>query len=152
MADLEIRGGEDFQKFANALREAADKELNKAVGKALREVAKPMGERVVRAGADRMPRRGGMAALVSAARVGVRFSKGRNPGVQLQLSDKSKHDLRSLDRGILRHPVFGDRQVWRSQKVPADAFSDEFAKEAPDAAQAALKAMQKVADDISRRV
>lgn len=173
---IELKGAEDFTRFAAALKEAGDKELSKAVGKALRTEAKPLGEKVVQAGAERMPHRGGLSALIAQSRVSVRFSQSRNPSVTLALTDKSGHDLRSLDRGVLRHPVFlrkrtglfrrktgrgktghvlggTDRKgwTWTAQRVPAGAFTEAFDRNSPPVVTAVTTAVQAVLDDAARK-
>lgn len=153
---VELKGADDFARFARALKEAGDKDLRKSVGKALREQAKPLGMRVIREGAQAMPRRGGFAAQVAQPRVGTRFSGSKDPSVTLLLSDKSNHDLKSLDEGDLRHPVFargGGKKDWRwtSQRVPARKFTEAFEREAPTVANAAVKAVQEVLDEVARK-
>jgi hypothetical protein len=171
---LRVEGTDDFERFARALKEAADKDLSRNVGKALRTIGKPLGERVIRKGAERMPHRGGFAGLVAEARVGMRFSQSANPSVQLLLKDRSNHDLKSLDTGILRHPVFlrnrkGLRKTargktghvlggterkgwtWVAQRVPAGEFTKAFEAEAPRVANDAITAVQKTLDDAARK-
>lgn len=173
---VELRGAEDFARFGAALKESGDKELRKQVGKALREQAKPLGQLVVREGAQAMPKRGGFAALVAEAKVGMRFSMSKNPTAVLLLSDKSNHDLKSLDEGKLRHPVFlrsrhgllrrktargktghvlggEDRKAWTwvAQRVPAGEFTRAFEAHAQEVAEHAVKAVQAVLDDAARK-
>lgn len=145
----------DFDKAAAAFK-GGDKVLRREVGKSLRSVGKPLGERVVRAAAASMPKRGGFAGLVADARIGMRFSTSSSPSVQLLLKDRSNHDLRALEAGILRHPVFmrgGDRKAatWRAQKVPSGRFSAAFEAEKSKVAAEVLGAMQATVNEIARK-
>lgn len=42
---------------------------------------------------------------------------------------KPRSKMRDLDRGRLRHPVFGNRKVWVNQRIPAGMFSKAAEKE-----------------------
>lgn len=148
-------GGDDFGQVAATFK-GGDKVLRREVGKSLRSVAKPLGERVVRAAAESMPKRGGFAGLVADARIGIRFSASSSPSVQLLLKDRSNHDLKALEAGILRHPVFmrgGDRKgaTWRAQKVPSGRFTSAFNSEAPKAQREVMEAVQATLDEIARK-
>lgn len=150
---IRVEGNDDLQKLADALKDAGDKDLQKQVSGALRSVAKPLGERVLRRGAEHMPQRGGLAARVAdMGRVGVSASlRGRVASVSVILRNKGV-DLRSLDAGMLRHPVFGNRKAWTAQRIPAGAFTRAFDAEAREAQDAATKAAQSALDDVARKV
>lgn len=155
---LRIEGTDDLQKVADALKEAGDKDLQKRISGALRSEAKPLGLRVLRRGAEEMPHRGGLSARVAGeGRVGVSSAlRGRVASVSVILRNKGV-DLKSMDAGILRHPVFGraDRSrkewAWTRQSVPAGAFRRAFDAEAAEVQKAAVKAAQDVLDDVARK-
>lgn len=150
---VRIQGTEDLQKVADALKEAADKDLQREVSAAIRGEAKPLGIRVLRRGAQDMPHSGGLADRVSGmGRVGVSASlRGRVASVRVLLRNKGV-DLRSMDAGVVRHPVYGNRQAWVRQSVPVGAFTQAFEAEAKAVADAASKAAQKVVADVARKV
>lgn len=174
---IRLEGVEQLQKIADALKEAGDKDLQKQVSAALRGEAKPLGARVLARGAEEMPHRGGLAARVAdIGRVGVSSAlRGRVASVQVILRNKGV-DLKSMDAGIVRHPVFlrnrtdllrrktvrgkgghilggEDRKdwTWVRQSVPAGAFRRAFEAESAEVQQAALKAAQAVLDDVARK-
>lgn len=62
-----------------------------------------------------------VADRVVGARYKVKVRSGRTAGIYLSAtSAKGKSiDLASLDQGRLRHPLFGNRQHWYQQEVPA---------------------------------
>ncbi|HJR90329.1 MAG TPA: hypothetical protein VJ782_09260 [Aeromicrobium sp.] len=144
---------DDLQRISRALKEAGDKGLQKRVSAAMRQEAKPLGERVLRAGAGKMPRRGGLSSRIS-SRGKVLISNslgGKSASVTLRLKTSDGYDLRGLDRGQLRHPVYGHRKTWVRQSVPANAFTEAFEAEAPRFRQSILKAAQDTLNDVARK-
>lgn len=120
----------DYQRFAAAVK-ASDKAVARAIRKRTREAAKPIGEYVVTTGSEQMPQRGGLAALLAAGRPTVSLlAKGAS------LNLKRPADYRSLDAGVLRHPVFRTGK-WIRQPVPDGAFTDAFG-DLPDRVRAPL--------------
>lgn len=78
-------------------------------------------ERAARAGAQRLPRRGGLSRQVASSR----FSTRRRPragGTTVSLVVDSSYDLRGIDRGVVVHPTFGHRP-WVTQPVAPGWFS-----------------------------
>ena len=152
---VRIEGTDDLQKVADALKDAADKDLQKQVSAALRTEAKPLGAKALARGAEQMPHRGGLAERVAGmGRVGVSSAlRGRIASVSVILRNKGV-DLKSMDAGVLRHPVYaraGQPRTWVRQSVPAGAFRRAFDAEADDARKAATKATQNVLDDVARK-
>lgn len=98
----------------------------------------PPAKRAVQAQARAtMPKRGGLAeTLARAIRMRVKTDTGlTTAGVTLVTTAAGKTQLRHIDainRGLLRHPVYGRRRVWVTQRVPVgfwdkamDATSDD---------------------------
>lgn len=150
---LRIEGTEHFKRAAQALNELGDRGVRRAVYKGFREVGKPLGEAARAAGAAAMPRRGGMAARVAAARIGqTNATTGANPRVVVRLSTAEGYDLPGLNRGTLRHPVFGRRNTWRSQPVAPNSFTDGFEAGAPQARDAVIRQLEQVTAEAVRKV
>lgn len=153
MPDLRV-DAEEFGQFADSVR-GVEQDVRRALGKALREVAKPTGKDVVRIGSVGMPSRGGLRSRLAGAKVGVLASLGgSSPKVTLKLGDKGSADLTSLDRGELRHPVFarsGRPKVWTRQSVKAGTYSKAFEGMAPRLRDELYTAAQEVLDDIARK-
>lgn len=148
--------GRDFKRAAAALKGLGDKDVRKAVAKGFREVAKPVGQSMVRAGAGAMPKRGGFAAQVARSSVTVGTAiVGMNPRVDIRLRNRAGYSLRPLDRGQLRHPVFaraGRPRVWVRQSVPAGAFTREFEAQAPVVRRRVLGLLEQAVNDAARKV
>jgi hypothetical protein len=153
---FESRGQKELGELAAALKDAGDKDLTNRVRAAMRGVAKPVGVRVLREGAQSMPHRGGFSARVAAqGRVGLATALvSRTLHVTLTLSNKGA-DMKSLDAGTLRHPVFkrGDRKAaWVRQSVPEGTFTRAFDAEAPTVAREVLTAAEVTLDTVARKV
>ncbi|MGZ4559482.1 MAG: hypothetical protein ACXVGQ_00365 [Mycobacteriaceae bacterium] len=154
---MKVEGTEKFLQAAHALNEAGDKELRKAVYRGFRDAAKPLGERMVRAGAAAMPKRGGLSARVAGSKIGIRnATTGRNPKVEIQLKTAQGYDLKGMDRGEVRHPVFaraGRKRVWARapQRVPVGSFTAAFEEGAPGVRERIVRELQSVFDETARR-
>jgi hypothetical protein len=164
----------NFDEIAEAYRDG-EKVLRRHVGAALRGVAKPLGKRVLRAGAAKLPHRGGLSDRVAdGGKVGVSANlTGTVPQVLLKLQDKSGYQLAAMNRGQLRHPVFvrnrtllrrkgrrsadghvlggADRKAWTwvRQTIPPDAFTEPFEAELPTVRNALLAASRQALEEIA---
>ena len=151
------------RETASALRRTARSSF--APAKQSAEAALPSGggrgRRRVRTNAAGQTRSGSLAPGESAARRGVlaqyRASKKSSsaPGVtkyRVMVSPRTGKsiDLQAADRGILRHPLFGNRRFWYTQRIPPGWFTRPEEEHANATAPAELeKAVDKVADLIS---
>jgi len=148
VADITITGVDNLQRLARDLKEIGDKELRKELYKGINRSTKPMKAKVKNAALADMPKAGGLNKFVASARLSTTTrGGGRNPGVTIK-GRKSGHDLRAIDRGKLRHPVFGDREVWVNQKVKPGFFTKTLAAEAPTV----RKELIGVIDDIRKQM
>lgn len=141
----------DLDQFARAFR-GADKVIQRSVSKALREVGKPMAAEVIREGADSLPHAGGLSVLIAdgADSASVSLSlRGKVTSVSLTLRS-GKHDLRSMNNGVLRHPVFGNKNAWVSQSIRENVFTEAFDKHRDEAVKAMEQALRAAADEIAR--
>ena len=159
----------EFRRAAVAFRILADKGLTNALRRGLRDVAKPLGEDMIRGGAAAMPHRGGLSARVAASTVGQRnVLAGGNVGVELLLRQRQGYRLDQMDAGKLRHPVFerghmaqtvmhrgkkrrmqGPRlqRRWVQQAVPAKSFTTPFEQGAPKVRAALVREISKAVDE-----
>jgi hypothetical protein len=157
MADgIRTQGTDDLERLAAALKEASDRDLTNRVRKSMRDIAKPVGVRTLAGGAERMPRRGGMASRVrDRGKVGVTSAiASRTVHVTLTLNNQGAN-LKALDAGILRHPVWAradQPRRWVRQSVPAKAFTAAFDVQAPVVRGQVLGAMQATLNEAARKV
>lgn len=151
MPEVELFGVDDVDALVRRIRTHADaKALRKELYAGLNRVTKPVREDMKASIGPSLPSRGGLAALVM-AKVSLTTSAaaGRNAGVRIRARHKS-YDLKRLNEGRLRHPVWGNRQVWVEQTAGVDpGFLDEaFDKNKPEV----TRGIQRVMSEIARKV
>ena len=144
----------ELEALAFRLRRAGEEELLREVTKAMRDAAEPVpGE--IRAGlAPHLPNRYA-ADLDADVRLGVNVRTGQSdPGVSVtgQATGKARR-LRTLDAGILHHPLWGDREHWFRQGEPSVRpgwFSGPAEAAGPRVRDGIEKALADVADRASK--
>ena len=117
------------------LRAAGDKAAVSALRKGLNSALKPIQVEVNKQADKVLPAGGGLAKRVTTARWTTKVRGGRRPAVKGEMSQRKKGksrvtrrsvkgrlDLRSLNAGRLRHPVYGNRRAWVSQRVSKGWF------------------------------
>jgi len=129
MSRLEVRT-EEYRKEAAKLLGPDNKKVVLEMRRDLRAAAKPVGDRILAAIADAMPKGGGLADKVrSQGRVSLLVDLRR--GVKIQLANKLGMRMGPFEDGSIRHPVYGR---WlpgqRAQSVPSGKGSEQFAREA----------------------
>jgi len=137
MSTIEVRT-EEFKREAAKLLGPDTKQIVLEMRRGLRGAAKPVGERILTAIADAMPKSGGLAARVaSRGRVSVLLDLKR--GVRIQLANRDGMYMEQFeDTGSIRHPIPWiphrgqpqDVHPWRPKKVPKGAGQTQFEKEA----------------------
>jgi hypothetical protein len=116
----ELKGPEDLARLSRVLKAVGDKDLQRELSKAIQAAMLPVREELPRS-AQRLPRRGGLAARVAASKTRIqRRNTGRAVGVRLRVDNED--NIRRIDKGTVRHPVFGR---WRAD--PTDAARPAFA-------------------------
>lgn len=148
MADeFSIRGAEDLAKAAAAIKATGNRTLKRELARAIREAAKPATLAIKASALAELPRRGGLGKKVAASRVSTRVrTSARSAGVRVQATNL--HDIAAMNRGRLRHPVFGNRQVWVNQEIKAGWFSDPADATKPVAQQRVRAAMERVQNQL----
>jgi hypothetical protein len=134
--ELEISGGtEKLAVLAKRLHAAgsAGQGIRKTVRDSIRTSAKPLGRFIAVSAGRRLPQRGGLGYHIAGATASVTGGvSATGVSARLNLRDKG-YDLKSIDRGRLRHPTFGRRgpNDWKDQTVKADTFTAAFQEGAP---------------------
>lgn len=146
MSDFTVKGADDFLALSKRLKAAGEGDLRKALNKGLREAAKPLIGKTRAAARQKLPRRGGLAALVAKEPQRVQVRTGNSAGVRVVVG-KSRGAAQAADRGVVRHPVFG-RDTFVEQKVDPGWFSETAQDEAP----AIRDDVADVLEDFTRRV
>lgn len=151
MIDVEIRGGEDVAALVRRIKAHADaKAIRSELTKSLNRSTKPIRAAMKADIAPALPSRGGLAALVQAkASLTTSVRSRLTAGVSIRARHRA-YDLRRLNAGMVRHPVFGDRETWVTQTAGiTPGFLDKaFESGAADA----RREIQRAMDDIARKV
>lgn len=151
MPDVELHGAEDVDALVRRIRTHADaKALRKELYAGLNRVTKDVrGDMKANIGPS-LPSRGGLAALVM-AKVSLTSGAvaGKNAGARIRARHRS-YDLKRLNAGRVRHPVFGNRTAWVEQTAGVNpGFLDEaFDKNKPEV----TRGVQRVLAEIARKV
>lgn len=129
------------------LNRLGDKDLKKALFAGLNKATKPMREAALSRGTQRLPRRGGLAQRVQTrTKLGTSTSRG---GVAVFARNRSQ--ARLLDRGFVRHPVYGNTSVWVTSPVRPGWFSDPMVDGAPIARREVIDLLDDLAKQAARR-
>jgi hypothetical protein len=148
VADAQVTGADDLERLARRLRAAAAGELRKDLLRGIRTAAKPMVANV-RDSAGRLPHRGGLAARIAAEKYAVRTRlTGENAGVRI--SSNGRRGLREINKGLVRHPVHGNRHAWVTQRVEPGFFTDPLEHDVGTVRIALHRVMTDVAQRIER--
>lgn len=142
---------DDVDSLVRAVRTHADaKAIRRDLYRGLNSASKPVRSKMIDAIPNALPRRGGLAEQMQ-AKVSSRATakSGKYAGVSIRFSSKG-YDIRTLTGARLRHPVFGNRDVWVEQTagVNPEAFTGVFDRQKPLVA----RAVKRVLDDIARKV
>lgn len=145
--EVTITGADKLAQVGRALK-TADKGIKREFGREMRAVGRPVGQAIRSAYGAQMPHRGGLASVLGKATVSTKWrTAGNRVGARIDL--RAKHELRSIERGQLRHPVYGG-DTWVDQSVPAEVGEHAFQKQAPAVRRRMLGVMDRVANQIAR--
>lgn len=125
--EIQVYGAADIARVAAEVRKVGNgREIPNRMSKRIRKAVPPIRRAVKASAVDTLPSRGGLGAWVG--RAGVRASVKRGPrsaGVALvsgRRSQGGRSDLRRINTGRTRHPLWGNRRHWYPQRVPAGYF------------------------------
>lgn len=148
--DFEIQGAEQFLRLSKALKHAGRTGMRRELNTGIRRAARPLVAKTRAEARRTLPQRGGLAAQVAKEPQRVQVRTGaKTAGVRLVVGKRSP-GARSANRGQIRHPVFGNREVWVDQRVPVGWFDDTIKAEAPAIRREIERALNDVIDRIVR--
>lgn len=144
--DFGIRGSKSLQLLAKRLKET-DRPMRNQLLRRVRGAAQAVIPEVQQAARDTLPRGGGLADRVAEQPYKVQASyAGR--GARVRLAGQGMKELADIDAGRVRHPVYGNRSVWRQQSVQPGFFSSTIAARAPQ-----IRAeIARAADDVAHSI
>lgn len=147
--EVRVEGADKFARLARALRQIGEKDLRRELYAGINRAVKPLTTSVRESTRRYLPDRYA-DELSRTLQVRTRRRAGRDPGISLAGTAKTSRgkdrNLRALNRGVLRHPLYEDRRYWFNQKV-SPGFWDEPLS---DGADVVRRELVNVLDDIGR--
>lgn len=146
-----VRGAEQFRELGRRLKEEGDrgKGLRRELFAAINDATVLLKEELVASALDTLPHRGGIGAVIAASRFTTsKRLAGNKAGVSIKATNP--HSIGTIDRGRLRHPLFGNREHWYTQAVKPGWWSNPTRKRGPVARRDIEKAMETVKERIER--
>lgn len=142
--DVRVTGANQLADLAKQLKAIGNNDLRKELLAGIRKAAKPMAQSAKDRAERELPKAGGLNEVVAKSKFSTRTrTAGRTPGVRVVASNP--HDIKALDRGRLRHPVYGNRNAWVTQKVTPGWFTDAMLDNADEVRREILAALDRVA-------
>lgn len=110
--DVRVEGAAELRRVAAQIRAEGRKDLGREMGRALARASEPLKAGIKQSAAATMPRSGGYAAAFDKS---LRFKaqqKGDGASASYTLvtyadGTSERRDIRALEAGNLRHPIFG---------------------------------------------
>lgn len=122
--DIHITNLDDVAALSRDLRKMGEKDLPKAMRAAGKRIGEPAGELIRQAALDTLPKGGELNVWVGGrikSSTLVRLS-GKKVGIRIKTKhrgQKGLSDLGALNRGMARHPLFGEKDHWYLTEVEA---------------------------------
>jgi hypothetical protein len=147
--EVKVEGADALGRLARRLKEDGNKELRKKLMAGIQRATRPLREEIKVAARRQLPRSGGLNEFVASGKFSTKTrSGGRKVGVRIT-GVKSGHDIRAIDRGRLRHPVWGNRRRWVNQRVRPGFFTKTIEDRAHIVRDELVDVMQEVAREVT---
>jgi hypothetical protein len=147
----------EFRALAQRLKDAGEKGLRRELSKAIRDAVAPLKADILDpAHLDPYMPDNYVPALLRDLRVTTFSRAGLEAGVSVRAQARTPRgnyrQVVQLEEGSIRHPVFGNREVWRTQfkGMRAGFFSDPVREHGPQIADAVVAAGHDVAQKITK--
>lgn len=147
--DVQIQATRELESVARRLKRAGDADLRRELLRGINRAVRPLKQAVQDAAVRELPKRGGLNRWVADSKFGsrTRATAGRDARVTIT-TKKAGHDIRAIDRGRLRHPVFGNRTTWVNQEVKPGWFT----RTVSDGSPIVRRELERVIDDVARKI
>lgn len=140
--EIRIEGVEQLAALSKRLRDSGERDLKREFNRSLRDASKKPISRA-KSNASRLPHKGGLAEKVAKSRITQKNRlSARNPTLAIQATNDV--NLWRLDRGRIRHPVYGDRDKWVTQDVPSGWWSDAMKESEPEVRRGLAKTLDRI--------
>lgn len=153
--NIVVTGADELESLGRQLKELGDKDLRRELFRGFSRATKPLKADVKRSALQSLPSGGGLNRWVADARLATRTRvSGKTVGVRIAGSRSNKQlrksDLNAINRGRLRHPVFGNRKVWVTQEVKPGWFSEPLVAGADEVRRELVQVMDGIAERLAR--
>lgn len=145
--DIRVEGANDFRALARRLREAGDKDLQRELYRGISRAVKPIRADIQESALATLPHRGGLGALIAKSKIRVQRRTG-GATVGIRMIGSSDHDIAAMNRGIVRHPLFGNKKRWYRQAVVPRWWDKPTEEAGPTAREEIVKVME----DVKRKI
>lgn len=146
--DFEITGVEQLRVLSARLKAAGDGGLRRALLRRIRQAAQPAIPDIRQSAHDVLGDKGGLADLVAGSKIGVRTRLSGSVGVQIR--GVGVQNLRRMNEGQLRHPLWGNRTHWYDQAIRPGWFAAPIEKRKPSITYGIEQAMKDTARKITK--
>lgn len=147
--DITIVNAEGLARLGAHLKAAGRGDLRRKLLAGIRAAAKDITPDIQQSARDTLPRRGGLAERVAGSRFSTRTSLSSR-GASVRLTGVNAYQIRGMNAGRLRHPVYGQPSVWVGQSVEPGWFDRPIERAAPDVRRRISQTAADVAADITR--
>lgn len=151
MLSVDISGQAELRKLASNIRDSGNKGLGREFAKALERVVDPIKQAISDEAAETMPSGYKDVLTRSLKHRRTTRSSAREATVRLATHGDGKverRDLPTLNKGRLRHPLFGRRRTWYVTGIRPGFHDRAVEKAGPEAE----KALLQVVDDYTARL
>jgi hypothetical protein len=128
---ITAKGGRDFQRVQRKMEEAATRGIKSEIRKIVTEETKPVRKAIKQSALDSLPQSGGLNRWAAITPQGKTDFRPKYAGIKIR-AEKRGHDLKSLNKGRLRHPLFGNRGHWYQQDIAPGFFDRPIQADAAD--------------------
>lgn len=146
-----VRGSEQFRDLGRRLKEAGDEGgvLRRELLRSCEDATSLLREELVASALNTLPHRGGLAAVVAGSKISTqRRLTGSRAGVRVVT--ENEHHINTMDKGTVRHPLFGNRSKWFTEAVRPGWWSRPIDERGPRAKEKIEEAMQRTKESIER--
>jgi hypothetical protein len=140
----------ELRRLAEQLRRAGQEQrLANGVMSAIVSTAHPLRAEASKHALAILPKRGGLAAEVAQQPMPISYSQSKSRGVRLKIDVRPGRgkagigDPAAVNRGRLRHPVFGHADRWVTKTVAAGWFSVPMQQGAAKVKAAIIEALRR---------
>lgn len=143
--EVTTTSGMPLREVSLRLRAAGNIELKKQMGSKIRLATLPARQAVRAEEQKVLPKKGGLNNFVAKSPLGTSIMVGaKTAGVKITQRGRG-HNISAMNKGHLRHPLFGDMNNWYSQSIPTGWWDRPLLAMAPVVRESLLVAMRETA-------